>query len=426
MEQATSDRDDRNASLYALIASASGTLPANELVQRALQAMRSHLGMDVAYVSEFEGNRSIFRVVDAPGLEQVVKPGDSLSLDDVYCRHILEGRLPQLMADTADEPLAVATPITRAIPVGKHVSVPIRMPDGSVYGMFCCLGFTADRSLRERDLQMLKVFADLVAFEIGRDFAVAKAAREKEQRIRSVIENKEMSTLYQPIWRLENPQPIGFECLTRFSAAPRRPPDEWFTEAAKVGLGAPLEIAAARLGLSALDRLPPDAYVAVNFSPQTILSADLPAMLHDMPTDRIVFEITEHAHVGDYDCLLRALQPFRERGIRVAVDDAGSGYATLHHILQIRPDLIKLDVALTRHIDLDPVRKALAAALVAFARDAGSRIIAEGVETASELSTLRGIGIEKAQGYFLGRPMPIDEAAKLGEQQSSADASRVA
>ena len=95
----------------------------DELIARALAAIRAHLGMDVSYVSQFDGDRTIFRVVDAPGLEHVIKPGDSRPLDDVYCRHILEGRLPQLMPDTAAEPVAVAMPITQAIPIGKHVGV---------------------------------------------------------------------------------------------------------------------------------------------------------------------------------------------------------------------------------------------------------------------------------------------------------------
>jgi GAF domain-containing protein len=167
---------------YDLIASANQASPSNGMVGRALQAIRSHLGMEVAYVSEFVGDRTIFREVDAPGLENIIKVGDSYSLDDVYCRHILEGRLPQLIADTADEPVAMAMPITQATPIGKHMSVPIRLPDGSVYGMFCCVGFKADRSLHQRDLQMMKVFADLAAFEISRDLDATKAVKEARTR----------------------------------------------------------------------------------------------------------------------------------------------------------------------------------------------------------------------------------------------------
>jgi EAL domain-containing protein (putative c-di-GMP-specific phosphodiesterase class I) len=411
-EVAMAENTDRSA-LYKLMASVSLADPSNDVVKRFLQAIRVHLGMDVAYVSEFVGNQSVFRKIDAPGLEGAIKAGDSQSLDDIYCRHILEGRLPQLIPDTSAEPVAMALPITQAVPVGKHMSVPIRMTDGSVYGMFCCLGFKADPSLHERDLQMMKVFADLTAFEISRDHEANKVAKEKEDRIRNVIESGQMAVVYQPIWELGNPRPVGFECLARFAEEPRRSPDKWFAEAAEAGLGTALELAAIRKALSVAASLPEDVYIAVNVSPETIVSGDLPDALKGMPTEQIVLEITEHAHIADYERLLAELHPLRKGGVRLAVDDAGAGYAGLQHILQIHPDLIKLDITLTRNINLDPARKALAAALVAFARDTDSRIIAEGVETQLELNALRSIGIEKAQGYFLGRPMPFAEAVKL-------------
>jgi EAL domain-containing protein (putative c-di-GMP-specific phosphodiesterase class I) len=413
--------EDADNSLYRLIASMGETTPQNGMVKRSLQAIRAHLGMEVAYVSQFVGDRTVFREVDAPGLEAMIKVGDSHSLDDVYCRHILEGRLPQLIADTSAEPLAMAMPITHAVPIGKHMSVPIRLPDGSVHGMFCCLGFKADRSLHERDMQMMKVFADLAAFEIGRELEAAKAAKEKEDRIRSVIENNQISMVYQPIWSLGSRRPVGFECLARFAAAPSRSPDKWFAEAFEAKLGVLLELAAIRIAQAALAAFPADIYLAVNASPSTILSGELLDVLNGMPAERIVLEITEHAHVENYDRLLDALQPLRMRGVRLAVDDAGAGYSSLQHILQLRPDLIKLDMGLTRSIDLDPARRALASALVAFARDTGSEIIAEGVETASELHALRSIGVEKAQGYFLGRPMRFADAVELINRAELAD-----
>jgi len=117
------------------------------IVQRVLQSVRQHLNMEVAYVSEFVDNTSIFRTVDAPGLEALIKPGDVRSLDDVYCRHILAGRLPELMPDTSEFPLAVAMPITQAVPIGAHVSVPLRLSDGEVFGMFCCLSPRSNKTL---------------------------------------------------------------------------------------------------------------------------------------------------------------------------------------------------------------------------------------------------------------------------------------
>lgn len=405
--------DSDKTPLHSLMAAVGQASPGNSMVKRSLEAIRTHLGMEVAYVSEFVGNRSVFREVDAPGLEAMIKVGDSQSLDDVYCRHILEGRLPQLIPDTAAEPLAMTLPITQAVPIGKHVSVPIRMPDGEVHGMFCCLGFKADRSLHERDLQMMRVFADLTAFEISNEREAKKAAAEKEHRVKAAITEKQLSILYQPIWDIENRRPVGFECLSRFSAAPSRSPDKWFAEAAETGLGLELELLAIAQALSAFPSFPPEVYLAVNASPETILSNQLDGLLADMPAERIVLEITEHAHVEDYDRLLRALQSLRIRGMRIAVDDAGAGYSSLQHILQLQPDLIKLDMGITRHIDLDMARRALASALVVFAADTGSSIIAEGVETASELRALQNIGVEKAQGYFLGRPMSRDDAVML-------------
>ena len=379
----------------------------SDIVRRALGAVRSHLGMDVAYVSEFVNDRSVFREVDAPGREALIKAGDSHSLDDVYCRHILAGRIPELMPDTAAVPAAMAMPITAAVPIGAHMSVPIRLADGRTYGMFCCLSFEADRSLNRRDLQMMRAFADIAAFEIDRDLETTRIGEEKRGRLRRVIDEGRLATAYQPIYSLSDGQVAGLESLARFFDTPDRSPDIWFKEAAELGLGVELELAAIRAALAGLASLPANVYLAVNASPDTALSAGFAEALDGMPAERIVLEVTEHASVPDYAKLSEALQPLRKSGMRLAVDDAGAGYSSFRHILDLRPDLIKLDMGLTRHIDLDPARKALASALIKFARETGSHIVAEGVETASELKTLRALGADSAQGFHLARPMPL-------------------
>jgi EAL domain-containing protein (putative c-di-GMP-specific phosphodiesterase class I) len=121
----------------------------------------------------------------------------------------------------------------------------------------------------------------------------------------------------------------------------------------------------------------------------------------------IVLEITEHAPVESYADLTAALDLLRSQ-VRIAVDDAGAGYAGLQHILEIRPDIVKLDIALVRGVDGDPVRRALVAGMVAFAREGGCSLLAEGIETDSELSTLQTLGVALGQGYLLGRPASID------------------
>jgi hypothetical protein len=115
-----------------------------DIIDGFLRAARTHLGLQVAYVSEFIGNDALYCHVDAPGLDALIKPGDRRSLDDVYCRHILAGRLPELIPDTTAEPVAQSLPITAAVPIGARVSVPLRLDGDQVFGMFCCLGPAAD------------------------------------------------------------------------------------------------------------------------------------------------------------------------------------------------------------------------------------------------------------------------------------------
>jgi EAL domain-containing protein (putative c-di-GMP-specific phosphodiesterase class I) len=115
-------------------------------------------------------------------------------------------------------------------------------------------------------------------------------------------------------------------------------------------------------------------------------------------------EITEQAQVEDYDELNVALGHLREVGVRIAVDDAGAGYASLRHILRLEPDVIKLDKSLVRNVHRDRPRRALATALISFAAEIGATIVAEGIESAEELDALRDLGVTFGQGYHLARP----------------------
>jgi EAL domain-containing protein (putative c-di-GMP-specific phosphodiesterase class I) len=126
---------------------------------------------------------------------------------------------------------------------------------------------------------------------------------------------------------------------------------------------------------------------------------------------RLVIELTEHAPVEDYESLIAALAPIRRSGVRIAIDDAGAGYASLQHVLKLEPDIIKFDVSLTRGIDNDQRRVALVGALVEYCRRTGTSVVAEGVETQAEEAALRTLGVDKAQGYFFGRPLPASDYA---------------
>jgi EAL domain-containing protein (putative c-di-GMP-specific phosphodiesterase class I) len=119
----------------------------------------------------------------------------------------------------------------------------------------------------------------------------------------------------------------------------------------------------------------------------------------------VVLELTEHTGIDDYHLFGEAIAELRSNGLRLAVDDAGAGFSSFRHILNLRPDIIKLDIALTRGIDTDPARRALGSAMLTFGLDAyNASIVAEGIETQSELATLQGLGCHYGQGYLLGRP----------------------
>lgn len=381
-------------------------------IDKALKAVRRHLSMDIAFISEFGANQRVMRHVDADN-HDVLRPGMSVPLDVGYCKHVVEGRLPGLIPDTAAIPLAMTIAETASIPIGSHLSVPIWLSDGSLYGTLCCLGHQADASLGQRDLQFMNVFADLLSDRLETDLLAARRQEEKRSRIERVFSHDELSVVYQPIYQLADGTVSGVECLSRFRGQFHSTPDKWFADAAAVGLGPKLEGWAIRQALANLDSLPPDVYLAVNGSPELFTSPELGEALKGVDPSRIVLEVTEHATVADYRQLWNSLAVWRNRGIRIAIDDAGAGYASMRHILDLQPEYIKLDMSLVRNIDADARRRALAAALIAFAKEIGSAVTAEGVETEAELQTLRKLGVDKVQGFHMSRPLSMGQAAEL-------------
>lgn len=388
--------------------------PGSETLPDLLSAIRQHLGMDVAFIAEFTGGKRVFRQVDPPTPDNPVQPGAGDPLEETFCQRVADGRLPELMRDAKQNPVAAALPITHALPVGAHLSVPIRLSDGGVYGTFCCFSYAPDPDLRERDLSMLRVFADVAAKLIEWERRSAARKREIEQRIRTVLDDNGLSIVYQPIYDTMHHTLTGFEALSRFSFGNlKRTPDIWFGEANAVGLGKALEEKAVMLALEGLAQLPGSAYLSVNMSPDHVLNDGIAELLRGMPLDRIVLELTEHAEVEHYKELAEQLRPLRERGLRVAIDDAGAGFASFRHILNLAPDRIKLDMSITRDIDSDKSRRALAAAFMRFAEETGSKLVAEGVETEAELDTLQGLGVVDIQGNLLGHPLSLPDAANL-------------
>jgi len=226
----------------------------------------------------------------------------------------------------------------------------------------------------------------------------------KVRRILSMLATQNLHMVYQPAIRLDQAGVEFVEALARFEVEPYESPDHWFEMAAEVGLGVELEMLAVRLALQGLASLPPSVALSINVSPNAILSPQLKGLLSSVPVERIILEVTEHQPVPCYETLRNHIEDLRKRGMRLAIDDAGAGYSSFCHIIELRPDIIKLDMSLTRGISTDPVKQALASALIGFARNIGSDLVAEGVEEISELVCLRELGVTMVQGHIIGRP----------------------
>ena len=281
------------------------------------------------------------------------------------------------------------------------VDVPLLRTDGQVSGR---LRLTARKQGPpvdpERLLALLGRLIDAGVCEVERR---SLESSELIASIRSTLESRDVDIVYQPIVALDTGDVVGMEALSRFPQSPVSP-ERWFAEAAAAGLGDELEALAVAEAMTILEELPDGVYLSLNVSPRALLSREIAAVFEPVPADRLVIEITEHSEVDDYEVLNAALAPLRARGARVAVDDTGSGFANMRHVLRLSPEIIKLDSSLTKDIDNDAILRALGFTLRSFAAAIGAQMIAEGIETLQELDALRFVGVAYGQGYYLERP----------------------
>jgi EAL domain-containing protein (putative c-di-GMP-specific phosphodiesterase class I) len=223
------------------------------------------------------------------------------------------------------------------------------------------------------------------------------------RQVETVIETRAFEPYFQPIVRLRDEGVVAFEALTRFSDG--RSPDTHFAEARRAGLQSELEMATLVAALRAAELLPGHAKLHVNITPARLLDTDrLPALLARSPRP-LVIELTEHEPIGNYAELLAAIDALGP-GVEIAVDDAGSGYASLRHIQSLRPRTVKLDLQWVHALETDPAIHALVIGLVEFGRQLGCAIVGEGVETDAQHAALMSIGVAYGQGYRYGRPAP--------------------
>ncbi len=244
-------------------------------------------------------------------------------------------------------------------------------------------------------------------------------APDLESAVDELISRRQPPALhFQPVVDLHRLRVVGYEALSRFPGPLQATPDRWFAAAQRIDREVELEALVIEQAIPKQDLLGENQLLGVNVSPAAIQSDEVRRVLHKAPLSRLIFELTEHDSVRDYDLLTRAVADIRAMGGFVAVDDAGAGYSNFHHILKIRPDFVKLDRSIITDLQSEDARVALVEMFSSFSSKINSWLVVEGIEEPGELRLLRELGIPLGQGYLLGAPAPsmngIDPA--LAEQ----------
>jgi EAL domain-containing protein (putative c-di-GMP-specific phosphodiesterase class I) len=375
-------------------------------VSALLKTAREALGLSLAFMTRIDDTHVHLEVMDSA--VPMALPADAkLPRQETLCQKILDGELPAVVPDVRELPpsarsLTVPVPQTRSF-----LSVPVLLSDGTVYGTFCAIGFATDPKVTSRDKALLEVLSRAAALVVEPGMRERARATEILDRLRPLIAEGGPVVLLQPIVDLTSRRRVGAEALSRFPREWNRTPDVCFGEAHHVGEGHRLEIQALH---HAADHLPDvTGYVSMNVSPATLLTPECTRMLDRLPLHRVVLELSEHEPVEDYDALKAVLAPLRARGMRLAIDDVGSGFSSLRHIVITAPDVIKLDRSMVTGLDNDPVLQVVARSLVDLARTTGAQVVAEGVETAGEAETLLAAGVGLGQGWLFDRATTLHE-----------------
>ncbi|MGA2514427.1 MAG: EAL domain-containing protein [Candidatus Limnocylindrales bacterium] len=297
----------------------------------------------------------------------------------------------------------------RSLGIHSVACAPVRH-DGRLIGLLIVDAKAAAEEIAVAEVvPALVEFADLAGALIGRDVAERTESGRGRNHIASIIADRAFHPVFQPIVELASNAIVGYEALTRFTDG--SDPEFMFAQAAAVGLGADLEIVTLQAALAAAEALPKSTWLNLNASPELILAGEPVRTILHRRRRRLVLEVTEHTVIADYPAFRAAMADLGPR-VDLAVDDTGTGYASLRHIVELRPAFVKLDRSLIAGLGSDDARQAMIVGLCHFARVTGCRLIVEGIETDRELAVLRALALELGQGFLLGRPLPLEGAGR--------------
>jgi len=380
---------------------------AHEVCREALQLD----GIDLAVIRMYGPDNSVVPVA-VEGLESRAAPLVGRPLEPAHAARVRARALDGLWERSWDQIDNPYQQVLRDLGVHRTVNAVLRWHDAIIgdIGLGTCSVDSA-APLRDR-LSTVEEFAVVASALLGPAKAERDHADAVRRTIQGVLKARSFHPVFQPIVDLASRDVVGYEALTRFDSGQR--PDLCFADAWSVGLGPELELATLSAAVDASRGLRSGAFLDLNASPRLLANA---GQLRDVlwPAGRpLVLEITEHETIDDYDRLRDAIRTLGH-DVRVAVDDAGAGVANFGHIIDLRPDFVKLDISLVRRVNANLGRQAMVVGMRHFSRTAGCRLIAEGVETSEEAATLTALGVEFGQGYLFGRPEPIDAWVATGQ-----------
>jgi EAL domain-containing protein (putative c-di-GMP-specific phosphodiesterase class I) len=369
-------------------------------LDRVVELAHCHLGLDAAFLAELTAAGQVYRAVAGDISSFDIALGEGSANDATYCRRLVGKEIPSLIHDATVDERVSELPVTRQARIGSFIGVPLRLSDGTSYGALCGLSHAADHTLDERDVRFLMMLGELIVHDLDEQ----RSQERLRADIMQLVDSETVDIAYQPIIELSEGRCIGIEALARFPK-PFGAPDVTLISARTVDLSLELERLAIREAWKIIPSLGPEQFLALNVSPDALVELARRANLRaDLPLTQLVVEITEHSAVESYTALHRELAPLREQGLRIAVDDAGAGFASLRHVLELQPDFIKVDRSLIHGIADDHARRVAVSAFLSLALDLGSTVVAEGVERPADLSAVRDLGLHAVQGYLLGKP----------------------
>ncbi len=379
---------------------ASDARSAERALQQILDRTRQHLGLDVVFVGRWDGGNRVMEYVSAEQSTRDALHGLSQPLEQTYCAHVMDGTIPRVVPDVRDVPDLMELPVTASVGFRSHLGIPLHLPDGRLYGTLCALDPRPRPSLNDRDVDFLEFVAGIVAAELAALDRSHERGRVMSDTVRHLMADGHQIAL-QPIRSLRDSRTAGYEALSRFDDTSVTP-DVWFGRAARIGMAQQLELYAIERALRLLPVLPGDRFLTLNASPEVACGIELHRMLEDVDRQRVVVEVTEQLPLGDD--WVAGLARLRAAGTRIAVDDTGAGHASMQRLVELQPELIKIDRAIIDGMGRDAAKQAMVLALGHFAESMGARLIAEGIETAEDRDTASALGVSYGQGFVLGPP----------------------